>query len=127
MTLIPYNDHTLENLARRIITGYDSGLLREPAPIPVEEIIEKSYGLTIEFQHIRNNGRILGETVFEDAMIPIYDNEGNGYKLVPVKAGTIIIDVSLMNHRSDGRFRYTSLPTGWNTRSILQQSVKPLL
>jgi len=76
--------------------------------IPVEEIIEKIYGLTIEFQQIRKNGRILGETVFENAMVPIYDSRsGEGYKLVPVKAGTILIDVCLMNKRGDGRYTWT--------------------
>jgi len=108
MTIFPYNDTMLENLARSIILKYDPVLLREPTPIPVEEIIEKIYGLTIEFQHIRKNGRILGETVFEDAMVPIYDKRsGEGYKLVPVKAGTILIDVSLMNKRGDGRYNWT--------------------
>jgi len=108
MTIFPYNDTMLENLARSIILKYDPALLREPTPIPVEEIIEKIYGLTIEFQHIRKNGRILGETVFEDAMVPIYDKRsGEGYKLVPVKAGTILIDVSLMNKRGDGRYNWT--------------------
>ena len=108
MTLFPYNDTMLENLARSIIIKYDPALLREPTPIPVEEIMEKVYGLTIEFQHIRKNGRILGETVFEDAMVPIYDKRsGEGYKLVPVKAGTVLIDVSLMNKRGDGRYNWT--------------------
>ena len=108
MTLFPYNDTMLENLARSIIVKYDPALLREPTPIPVEELIEKVYGLTIEFQYIRKNGRILGETVFADAMVPIYDKRsGEGYKLVPVKAGTILIDVSLMNKRSDGRYNWT--------------------
>jgi len=70
--------------------------------------MEQVYKLTIEFQHIRKNGRILGETVFEDAMIPIYDKRtGDGYKLVPMPAGTVIIDARLLNCRSDGRFRYT--------------------
>ena len=108
MTIFPYNDTMLENLARSIIIKYDPALLREPTPIPVEEIMEKVYGLTIEFQYIRKNGRILGETVFEDAMVPIYDKRsGEGYKLVPVKAGTVLIDVSLMNKRGDGRYNWT--------------------
>ena len=103
-----YRNETLEAIARNIITQYDPSLLSEPAPIPVEVMIEKMYGLTLEFQFIRNNGRILGETVFEDTPVPIYERENHeGYKLVPVKAGTVIIDASLINCRKDGRFRYT--------------------
>lgn len=108
MTYYPHNDFTLENIARRIILQYDPDLLHNPAPIPVDAIMEKVYGLTLVFHHIRNNGRILGETVFEDAMIPIYERKNReGYKLIPVKAGTVIIDSSLLNCQNDGRFYYT--------------------
>ena len=104
-----YNDEALETIARKVISKYDPTLLRKPSPIPVEDIMEKAYGLTLEFQYIRKNGRILGETVFEDAEVPIYEHENNeGYKLIPVKAGTVIIDASLLHERSNsGRLRFT--------------------
>jgi len=103
-----YRNEALDVIARKIISGYDPALLHNPAPIPVEAIIEKTYKLTIEFQYIRNNGRILGETIFEDCMVPIYERQNNeGYKLERFKAGTIIIDASLLNCRNDGRYNYT--------------------
>jgi Zn-dependent peptidase ImmA (M78 family) len=108
MSMNLYRNEALDVIARKVIAQYDPSLLHTPAPIPVDTIIEKVYGLTLEFQFIRKNGRVLGETVFEDALIPIYDrNSGEGYKLVPVRAGTVIIDASLLNQRNDGRFRYT--------------------
>lgn len=103
-----HNDSALESIARKIILQYDPNLLHAPAPIPVDAIMEKVYDLTIVFHHIRNDGRVLGETVFEDALIPIYERRnGEGYKLIPVKAGTVIIDSSLLNCKNDGRFYYT--------------------
>jgi len=104
-----YNDEALETIARKVIAKFDPALLRKPSPIPIEIIMEKAYGLTLEFQYIRKNGRILGETVFEDAEIPIYEHENKeGYKLIPVKAGTVIIDASLLHERSSsGRLRFT--------------------
>ncbi|HBL84348.1 MAG: hypothetical protein A2Y17_05035 [Clostridiales bacterium GWF2_38_85] len=103
-----YYTGTLESIARHIITQYDGSLLNTPAPIPVEVIMEKTYGLKLDFQFIHNNGRVLGETVFEDAVIPIYERENNeGYKLIPVEAGTVIVDASLLNCRNVGRFLYT--------------------
>ena len=108
MSFYLYRNEALEAIARKIISQYDPCLLNEPAPIPVDIIIEKVYGLTMEFQYIRNNGRILGETVFEDTTVPIYERENSeGYKLLPFSAGTIIIDASLINNRGDGRFYYT--------------------
>jgi len=108
MNICHYRNEALENIAKRVILQYDRRLLIRPAPTPVEDIIEKTYGLTLEYQFIRNNGRILGETVFEDAMIPVYDKEdGKGYTLVSVKGGTVIIDAGLLDNKGSGRFRYT--------------------
>ena len=107
MNFHPHRYEALEVISRQVISKYDPRLLYAPAPIPVECIMEE-IGLTIEFQYLRKNGRVLGETVFEDAMIPIYERENNeGYKLIPVKAGTVLIDASLIHNRGDGRFRYT--------------------
>jgi len=109
MSFSYYNDEALETIARKVISKYDPSLLYKPSPIPVEGIMEKVYGLNLEFQYIRKNGRILGETIFEDAEIPIYEyGNGGGYKLILVKAGTVIIDASLLHERSsNGRLRFT--------------------
>ena len=108
MTYNYRQNETLESIARNIINQYDPSLLYKPCAIPVEEIMERVYGLTLEFLYIRNNGRILGETIFEDTTVAIYEHkDGEGYKLIPVKAGTIIIDASLLHKRSYGRFRFT--------------------
>jgi len=102
-----YQPETLEAIARKVISQYKPSLLHAPAPIPVEIIMEKVYGLSLEYHYIRKDGRVLGETVFEDALVPIYDRANHeGYKLIPVKAGTVIIDTRLINNRGDGRFRY---------------------
>jgi len=103
-----YQTAELESIARNVIAKYDPRLLDCPAPIPVEDIMERVYGLKLDFQYIRNNGRVLGETVFEDAIVAIYDRENQeGYKLIPVQAGTVLIDASLVSDRTDGRLRYT--------------------
>ena len=103
-----HQDEALETIARMIISQYDPSLVYKPAPTPVEEIMEQVYGLILDYQYIRNNGRILGETIFDDAKIPIYDKRNKiGYKLIPVKAGTVLIDMSLLNSNSDGRYRFT--------------------
>jgi Zn-dependent peptidase ImmA (M78 family) len=108
MNLRYYRPEALETIARHVITNYDGSLLNAPAPIPVETIMEMVYGLKLDFQFIRNNGRVLGETVFEDMAVPIYERENHeGYKLISVTAGTVLIDASLINNRGDGRFRYT--------------------
>ena len=107
MSIYPYRNEVLEAIARKVIAMYDPRLLYAPAPTPVEIIMERVYGLSIEYQYIRKNGRVLGETIFANVKIPIYDIVNGEYKLVPVEQGTVIIDVSLLNSGNDGRFRYT--------------------
>lgn len=107
MTFCQYRDNALESIARKIIKTYDLSLLSTPAPIPVEDIMEQMYGLRIEFQYIRNNGRILGETIFDDALVAIYDKEYKTYTLIPAKSGTVFIDANLIDCRKNGRFAFT--------------------
>lgn len=98
----------LEAIARKTINCYNPRLITasEAVSIPIEDIIEK-LGLSLEFQYIRNNGRILGETVFVDEVIPLYNMDSKQYELVLVERGTIIIDASLLRCRGDGRLRFT--------------------
>ena len=64
----------LEAIARNTLKKYDESLVSgyDAKEVPIEDIIE-SMGLSLEYQYIRNNGRILGETVFEDAYVPNYN------------------------------------------------------
>ena len=90
-----YREQALERIARDVITAYDLRLYYgPPTAIPIEDIIE-AQGLVLEYQYLRNNGRVLGETIFDDGLTAIYDRENHCYDLLPVKGGTILIDCSL--------------------------------
>lgn len=99
----------LEAIARNALKKYDPSLLASPEPVsvPIEYMIEAS-GLSLEYQYIRKNGRILGETVFDDDYIPLYNMEQHKYELVYVVHDTIILDASLLQCRTDGRLRFTA-------------------
>ena len=103
-----YREQALERIARDVITAYDLRLYYgPPTAIPIEDIIE-AQGLVLEYQYLRNNGRVLGETIFDDGLTAIYDWENHRYDLFPVKGGTILIDCSLCEEEtSTGRLRFT--------------------
>ena len=103
-----YSEQALERIARDVIIAYDPRLYYgSPAAIPIEDIIE-AQGLVLEYQYLRNNGRVLGETIFDDGLTAIYDWENHRYDLLPVKGGTILIDCSLCEEEtSTGRLRFT--------------------
>lgn len=132
-----YTEQTMENIARRVLNAYDEQLYRsQPCAIPIEHIIEW-HGLTLEFQYLRKNGRILGKTIFDNGLEAVYDMEQRQYTLFPVKAGTILIDASLCEEEaSTGRLRFTEahelahwilhkkLYVGTGESAALQPSVK---
>ena len=101
------SDEHLETIARMIISQYDPCLLYRPTLIPVEKIMKSAYGLKIEYRHIKHKKGILGETVFENAIIPLYNHAVGCCELQNVRAGTVFIDISLKHWRSYGRLRYT--------------------
>jgi len=99
----------LEAIARNTLKKYNPDLITNPEvqKVPIEDIIE-FLGLSLEFQYIRKNGRILGETVFDDDYIPIYNMVNKEYELIFMERGTIIIDAGLFKNRHDGRLRFTA-------------------
>lgn len=97
----------LESIARQVLSKYDHALLVVPQPIPIEDIMEQQYNLAIEYQDLRNDGRVLGETVFQDSIVPIYDRDSRQYTAIKVKGGTVILDASLLDAEKDGRYRFT--------------------
>lgn len=99
----------LEVIARNALKNYDESLVSgfEAKEVPIEEIIE-SMGLSLEYQYIRNNGRILGETIFDDSYIPIYNMDEKRYEIIFVQRGTIILDASLLQRKMRGRCRFTA-------------------
>ena len=99
----------LEAIARNTLKRYNPDLVTglEIRPIPIEDIIE-FLGLSLEFQYIRKSGKILGETIFDDDYVPIYDMVKKEYSLVFMERGTIIIDAGLSKNRQDGRLRFTA-------------------
>ena len=51
MSTLFYRPQTLETIARKTLSEYDAFYLNSaPAPVPIETIIEKVFGLRIEYQ-----------------------------------------------------------------------------
>ncbi len=80
----------IEAIARKILMEYDPALLEgEPCAIPIETIIETKFDLILEYHILRKNGSILGETIFDDGAVILYDQYQHEYRLIGVKAGTM--------------------------------------
>ena len=99
----------LEMIAIRELKKYKNGsfLFDNPCAVPIEDMLENQYGLSVEFHQIRKSGSVLGQTVFEDSLTPIYDAEKGEYTLIEVTAGTIIADIRLLHPKCANRLRFT--------------------
>lgn len=101
------NVNAIDMLAQNIIKNYDKNLLKsEPQETPLEEIIELAHGVRILYLNLSENQTILGLTIFEDCIIPIYCNEQEDYINLLVEEGTILIDESLLEEDSEQQYRY---------------------
>ena len=57
MPVIFFRPQTLESIARKSLSEYDAAYLgRPPGPVPIETIIEKTNGLSIEYKYLTNDG-----------------------------------------------------------------------
>ena len=70
-------------------------------------IIEVKFDLILEYHILRKNGAVLGETIFDDGPVILYDMDERSYKIIAVRKGTILIDERLCETRSIGRLRFT--------------------
>ena len=103
-----YRLDAIETIGRKILLEYDRALLEgPPQAIPIETIIETKFDLILEYHTLRKNGSVLGETIFDDGAAILYDRTERRYRLIAVKAGTILVDERLCADRLLGRMRFT--------------------
>lgn len=108
MSVPMIRSEAIEAIGRKILLEYDRTLLEgEPRPIPIETIMETKFDLILEYHILRKNGSVLGETIFDDGAAILYDQEQRRYKLIAVKAGTVLIDERLCEPTRLGRLRFT--------------------
>lgn len=109
MAALYFRPQALETIARKTLSEYDEFYLNSgPAPVPIETIIEKVFGLRIEYQYLTNDGRELGRMIYDDGITTYYNKDKDDYDLMRVSAGTMMIDASLLEKGNCyGRLRFT--------------------
>ncbi len=103
-------NNTMEYLAVYELKKYENGryVSGEPCAVPIEDIIEKQYGISIEYHYLRKNMTTLGQMVFDGGHVPIYDMENKKYTLIDVPPQTMLIDMRLLeDRRYANRLRFT--------------------
>lgn len=109
MTTVFYRPQALETIARRTLSKYDEMYLNGiPRAVPIETIIEKTFGLRIEYQYLTNDARELGRMIYDSGTTTFYNREIMDYALMRVESGTMLIEAALLkDEKCYGRLRFT--------------------
>ena len=80
----------------------------EPTAIDIDRFVCEYLGKTQDFAWLSKDGRYLGMTVFNDTRrVIVYNPEQNEAEYFSAKAGTVIIDNSLLDTGKEHRYRFT--------------------
>jgi len=96
----------LAAIAQNTLQDFDYALLcGVPCAVPIEKLAGH-LGLYIEYQCIRKTCYILGETIYEKTIVPVYFRDIKCYDLIIVDGKSIILDDSLLRCRNEGWLRF---------------------
>lgn len=100
--------YSVDMLALNIIKKYDSNFLKsEPQELPLEEIIEFNHGIRLVYACLSKDMSLLGVTVFEDCVIPVYNILTKKYECMFVYSGSIIIEEGLLESGFESKYKFT--------------------
>lgn len=97
----------LERIAYQTLQKFDASMLTKPQQLNIDEFAEGFLRLKLDFVDLSNNASILGMLVFSDSGVPIYDPKQNRPKIILAKAGTALIEKSLLDDHLQNRARFT--------------------
>ena len=98
----------IEEIAESYLGDFDSNILEEPMPTPIEEFLENYLHLEVDYADITPDGSVLGLTTFNNGILTVYDLEKGKYKDIYVKKGTVVINNGLLTEDQEGRCRFTN-------------------
>jgi hypothetical protein len=102
---ISYDD--LDRYAEALVKDFMPEALKTPQPMDIDAFLKVYLGLSVEYHMLGYDRPFLGLTAFNDEEILILDKKTEDPVVLPVKAGTIIIDDTLQLKRNIHRMRFT--------------------
>ena len=113
LSQIPYLSYeALDDYAEELVRDFAAHALKAPGILDVDNFIEYYLRLTVDYRHICLDRRIMGITAFNDGTVEVLNEETGFSEKIPVKAGTVIIDPSLLIKRNIPRLRFTMMHEG---------------
>lgn len=102
------SEHDLEDIGEKLVRDFCPKVLTKPQEVDIEGFTEFYMNLSLDFQYLSHCGVYLGMIVYNDTdRLPVYNEETNQAEYIRAKAGTVIIDKSLLAENQEHRYRFT--------------------
>lgn len=99
----------IDTIGEDLVRDYCPQAMETPMELDIDRFITNYLGMEQDFQNLSHCGLYLGMTVFNDTdMLPVFNFEKWQAEFISAKAGTIIIDNSLLDYRQEHRYRFTA-------------------
>jgi len=107
-TGVPYMTYeALDEYAEGIIRDAMPENLNRATPLDVDEFLEFYLKVLVEYKKLSLDGKVLGLTAFDDGLVRVIDESKNDWIALRVRAGTVIVDNSLLEPKQEARLRFT--------------------
>lgn len=102
--LVPYiPPQEYDKVARAFLEEFYSDALKNPMPVPIEEIARDGLGLDLRFDVcLSEELDIYGMTIFTDGVVEVYDPNEGLYDTQQFKAKTVLIDPEAVKKTNTG-------------------------
>lgn len=101
-------DKEIDSIVEQLLTQYKPELLTNPTALDVDDFALFFLKLNQHFDYLSNCGCIWGRMVFNNThKVPVYVPELNQADYISAKEGTIIIDNTLLEDKTEYRYRST--------------------
>ena len=87
---IPSSEY--DKIAHEFLEQFYPDALREPIPVPIEQVAKDSIGLDVKYICLSEELDIFGMTIFSDGLVEVYDHDEMLYSTKEFKAKTVLID-----------------------------------
>lgn len=99
----------IDRIGECFVEDFNPDALKEPTEIDIDRFITRYLGMTQDFQYLSSCGLYLGMTVFNDSeRVIVFNPDKNCAEYISAKAGTVIIDNSLLADNQEHRYRFTA-------------------
>ena len=99
----------IDRIGECLVEDFNPDAIKEPTEIDIDRFITRYLGMTQDFQYLSHCGLYLGMTVFNDSdRVTVFNPDKWRAEFISAKAGTVIIDNSLLAENQEHRYRFTA-------------------